>query len=509
MGGGGSSSGPSDFNWITALGAGLQSAGAAHFGNYGVAQGYMQLKQQADMRKQMFAQQQAQLEEQKRQHSMGIMWDLIKSQNLEGLKAFGDQDKTEVGALARNIGMSMNQADLAELPEYLKRGWITPEELKEAHTWTPSRVKAKVATLRKRTDVVNKAMEDKALLHEAYRKQQAGEELDAYEQGIIEDHKAAQSVREADVRLKKAQAGKAEREAENGTARFTETSNVVSSGLFLKPGEALKPDELVTPEDVKRAQSLGETVVEGEPRLTALARIAQKSIPTSVAGAKAAASVENTQRVKLISGERLGNFVNRKAFIQGRTMGPSTALTEADAANPEWLELSDKQSQDLRLLNQAKASQDLVFDLAEGLGQMEGPGAAFVKGLKNRFGAYTRANPLAAAFMGDRKAFATYFRNLQESGVMTEQDRAAYESLLPDERETVASFKVKKVILREIMDISDRAYRAAIAKDDTAFNENRQAFKDALASARALTKAQKGDQKSLENLFEKRYGGAK
>jgi hypothetical protein len=33
-----SSGGDSDWNWITAIGAGLQSAGAAHFGNFNVPQ---------------------------------------------------------------------------------------------------------------------------------------------------------------------------------------------------------------------------------------------------------------------------------------------------------------------------------------------------------------------------------------------------------------------------------------------------------------------------------------
>ena len=65
-GGGG---GSSDFNWLTAIGAGLQSAGAAHFGNFDVPQQYLQMKAMADQRKQQFAQQQAALEEQKKQHA--------------------------------------------------------------------------------------------------------------------------------------------------------------------------------------------------------------------------------------------------------------------------------------------------------------------------------------------------------------------------------------------------------------------------------------------------------
>ena len=77
-----SSGGDSDWNWLTAIGAGLQSAGAAHFGNFDVPRQYLQMKAMADQRKEQFAQQQAQLAEQKRQHDMTSAIGLFTNPNV-------------------------------------------------------------------------------------------------------------------------------------------------------------------------------------------------------------------------------------------------------------------------------------------------------------------------------------------------------------------------------------------------------------------------------------------
>ena len=89
----------SDWNWITALGAGLQSAGAAHFGNFNVPQQYFQLKQQADLRKQEFARQQAQFEEQKKQHAF---------QQVTSVLANKDMSETQKSSLLEGFAKGEN-----------------------------------------------------------------------------------------------------------------------------------------------------------------------------------------------------------------------------------------------------------------------------------------------------------------------------------------------------------------------------------------------------------------
>jgi len=141
--------GGSDFNWLTAIGAGLQSAGAAHFGNYGVAQGYVQMRQQADMRKQMFAQQQAQLEEQKKQHAFQQVTtvlankDMSESQKASLLEGFAKGENPMIANFARTaidgigkkrmsrIGLYMDRypTQMQKLADGMMKGDITADDI--------------------------------------------------------------------------------------------------------------------------------------------------------------------------------------------------------------------------------------------------------------------------------------------------------------------------------------------------------------------------------------------
>lgn len=127
MGDGGSSSPPSDFNWITALGAGLQSAGAAHFGNYNVPQQYFQLKQQADLRKQEFARQQAQFEEQKKQHAFQQVTsvlankDMSETQKSSLLEGFAKGENPMIAQFARTAIDGIGKKRLSRIGLYMDR----------------------------------------------------------------------------------------------------------------------------------------------------------------------------------------------------------------------------------------------------------------------------------------------------------------------------------------------------------------------------------------------------
>lgn len=124
MGGGGESS---DFNWITALGAGLQSAGAAHFGNFNVPQQYFQLKQQADLRKQEFARQQAQFEEQKKQHAFQQVTsvlankDMSETQKASLLDGFAKGENPMIAQFARTAIDGIGKKRLSRIGLYMDR----------------------------------------------------------------------------------------------------------------------------------------------------------------------------------------------------------------------------------------------------------------------------------------------------------------------------------------------------------------------------------------------------
>ena len=121
------SSGPSDFNWLTAIGAGLQSAGAAHFGNFNVPQQYLQMTQQADQRKQAFAQQQAQFEEQKKQHAFQQVTtvlsnkDMSETQKAELLEGFAKGENPMIAQFARTAINGIGKKRLGKVNVYMDR----------------------------------------------------------------------------------------------------------------------------------------------------------------------------------------------------------------------------------------------------------------------------------------------------------------------------------------------------------------------------------------------------
>jgi len=121
------SSGPSDFNWLTAIGAGLQSAGAAHFGNFEVPQHYLQMKAMADQRKQQFAQQQAQFEEQKKQHAFQQVTtvlsnkDMSETQKAELLEGFAKGENPMIAQFARTAINGIGKKRLGKVNVYMDR----------------------------------------------------------------------------------------------------------------------------------------------------------------------------------------------------------------------------------------------------------------------------------------------------------------------------------------------------------------------------------------------------
>ena len=137
----------SDWNWITALGAGLQSAGAAHFGNYNVPQQYLQLKQQADLRKQEFAKQQAALEEQKKQHAFQQVTtvlankDMSETQKASLLDGFAKGENPMIAQFARTAIDGIGKKRMSRIGLYMDRYPTQMQKLAEgASLYDPANI---------------------------------------------------------------------------------------------------------------------------------------------------------------------------------------------------------------------------------------------------------------------------------------------------------------------------------------------------------------------------------
>lgn len=122
-----SSGGGGDFSWLMALGGALQSGGAAHFGNFNVPQQYFQLKQQADLRKQEFARQQAQFEEQKKQHAFQQVTsvlankDMSETQKASLLDGFAKGENPMIAQFARTAIDGIGKKRLSRIGLYMDR----------------------------------------------------------------------------------------------------------------------------------------------------------------------------------------------------------------------------------------------------------------------------------------------------------------------------------------------------------------------------------------------------
>ena len=133
------SSGGGDFNWLMALGAGLQSAGAAHFGNFGVPQQYFQLKQQRDQiaaqaeeRKATFALQQQKLAEEQKQHQWQQVFQVMTNENLGAAQRVETLKGMKTNPYAQEAAQNVNAKMLGDFKaagEYLPR---KPEEYAKA-----------------------------------------------------------------------------------------------------------------------------------------------------------------------------------------------------------------------------------------------------------------------------------------------------------------------------------------------------------------------------------------
>lgn len=303
-GGGG---GSSDFNWITAIGAGLQSAGAAHFGNYGVAQGYMQLKQQADLRKQMFAQQQAQAEEAKRQHNMMMTEKLIQTGNLDALNAFGKEF-----APAGLIGSAMAQKDLAEVPSLLKGGYLEEDFIKSVFDEdpskrpTPGQIKAHVDFAKEmfkadyKAQVKNSAL-DKALAVPADKRTPGQARL-------VEDHQTELDLKKAQTEEHQAKAVKALTDDGDAKLSYGVDRTSIAKELFnISPKDATPEQMAVINQKYKELQGF----LAGE-RSNA-AQQAQVTVPDKLGSDERKAVMNDIQA--------LGHITTLKALFKPELIG--------------------------------------------------------------------------------------------------------------------------------------------------------------------------------------------
>jgi ATP-dependent Lon protease len=178
------------------------------------------------------------------------------------------------------------------------------------------------------------------------------------------------------------------------------------------------------------------------------------------------------QQIKLeapLPQEKRANLFDRKAFLEGKNVRLPPGTTEGAAARADVIEITDKQMEDIKTLDNATADMQTLFSMGDRLiTAKDWKEANFKQFLALKGGAFTGVNSEAATYEKDVQAFSTNLARAfgHEKGVMTDQDIARWVATIPTFRDTVKTKEAKKAIFNEIKGNALRAQRRAIAGDD-------------------------------------------
>lgn len=198
----------------------------------------------------------------------------------------------------------------------------------------------------------------------------------------------------------------------------------------------------------------------------AMKRALQERI--AVEEAKTRAEVLTTQATRVLPPKEASHLIDKEAYAQyGMLKFPDGPVTEREAGDrSKYAYIGEKEKDAISRLTMAKATVDAYLDATKELIKAKSAGASFYQAIKAHLGAFTRANPVAAAVIGDRKPFASWLARLVEVGVLTDDDLNRWEKVLPTERDTVASAQAKIDLLRALFHHADMALREIIVGTD-------------------------------------------
>lgn len=410
-------------------------------GNVGLAsthQGAIALREmqmRRDVMQQNIMQQMAQQQEQKRQHDMMMIWRLAESGNIEAMKMFGKETGNQ---LATNMAQALNEADLRQLTNYVKRGWVTPQEMQEAKDWTPSQIRAKVNLMKKREAVIDEAKFKNAALMEAYEKQKAGQ-ADQFDTELIKEHKAERAKTEAETEAKLAEAELKRYKIAHGGGDSPDRTTLNRAAQMVSGGRGW--DEL---------NAAGEFGLMNQAYQKAAQMYAQ---------GRTDVQMSTPAPIK----ERSGVFDRNKLAENLDLRQAPPGISEGDLRKGEFVELSEKEQSLVSDFKIAKKTSDSVFKTAEALITAKKPTEAAVQAATLWGGAMTGSNPVAAAYVSDLESLSSRIARLVEVGVMTDRDVNRWKSVFPSFGDTVSVLQTKRAIFNEIQNEAERLMKMRLS----------------------------------------------
>lgn len=220
---------------VEAFGAGVQGRTPLFLHQQELEMKQKLLQNAAQERRQMLAFKIQEQQETKRQHNWGVAEKLISTGNMDALEEFGKQFP-DVLPIVQGVA----KQDLADLPTFMERGYIPQEFADRVMNPKPGQKPPTAGEIRGYVDMAKSMFKEdvkaEAKQHQLERALNAEKKTPA-QQMLVDEHQAALDLKEADIGLKKAQAAKAQHEAEVGTRPDRSLANKVHQSMFGVPFE--------------------------------------------------------------------------------------------------------------------------------------------------------------------------------------------------------------------------------------------------------------------------------
>jgi hypothetical protein len=380
-------------------------------------------------KRQQLAQQLAANEETARQHDLQLFEKAMSSKNpMQMFEALGKMPNYRFSKQAQQALRVLKDSDMqsfksyqefipeevqqrfikGELDDYELRAWVD-----EARTMSTANAKEKV-----KSESIRRAMD----------KQKRGEDLSAYELQIINERQDAEELKHAEIDLKKAQADKARKDAEQGNVKFTQMTQEISSELFDKPFESLTQPQRAVVEKEKEKRLQGRT-----------SAMITQGLPAPL-----------KEQAHIYTKRGLDNLELEQA--------PS-GLSEAAYRTGPYRQLDPKEVDAVTEYNTAVKTVDTMNKVADKLITAKNGFQAGKQKLALEAGAATGNNGLAKAYKADMNSFASRMARLVEVGVLTNVDVERWANTFGQFGDTVQALKAKKVLFAEIQNETGRLLR--------------------------------------------------
>lgn len=389
--------------------------------------------------RQQLAQQLDKQEEDSRQHDLQLLEKAMTSKNpAVMMKALSQNQGYRFQKQAGQLSRTFKDADYGAIQTYAQ---YLPKDFQqrfikgEVDDWE---LGAMADEAREHTKTNAKEKAKSQAIHTALNKQKAGQELDAYEQQLVDERNE----------------GLADKEAK----RFRDNAAAYKDLDSLNHRDDKDHSVL---NRIHMAQNQGKPYSDGTPQSM---NAALQEYKTFNPEGRRETMLGTPAPVK----ER-SNIIDRKEFTKtGKLVLPPRGVTEGQLRSGDYTEITDKQKEAWGEIENSGVTLKSLFSMVEPLIKAQTPAQALKQYGQLSLGAVSKKNAAAATYLADSEAFSSRMARVfgSEVGVLTQGDVERWKRALPTFGDTVAVKDMKKKVFFDIYDQSRAMAVKKIAGED-------------------------------------------